>query len=256
MTKIAVISDIHGNADSLRLVLKQLKEKQVDLTVCLGDLLTYGTSPIEVIDLLLNYAEKNRLIMIKGNHDQFYFDILSGDFKHYSMPEFVLESIYWSAEKIASIKYESLFDWKESYSYQNIYFAHANPFKYGDWRYVEKQELVEEAFLTLLDKNFYCGIFGHSHRQLMLKRDDKLTDFSLDVSNLSFNNQQAVIINSGSIGQPRGRGYCYCLLDLKKEDINAKFISFQPDVEKLIRDLHSTDMSYDTKLKLCDYLRS
>ena len=50
MTKIAVISDIHGNADSLRLVLKQLKEKQVDLTVCQGDLLTYATSPIEVID--------------------------------------------------------------------------------------------------------------------------------------------------------------------------------------------------------------
>ena len=36
--KIAVFSDVHGNLKALRVVLNQIKEKNVDLTVFLGDI--------------------------------------------------------------------------------------------------------------------------------------------------------------------------------------------------------------------------
>ena len=36
--KIAVFSDIHGNLKALKEVLEQIKEKNVDLTVFLGDI--------------------------------------------------------------------------------------------------------------------------------------------------------------------------------------------------------------------------
>ena len=73
--KIAVISDIHSNADSLGIVLKKLKNEKIDITIILGDILTYGCQPLEVLSMLDKYRSENEVIFIKGNHDQFYFDL-------------------------------------------------------------------------------------------------------------------------------------------------------------------------------------
>ena len=67
--------------------------KNVDLLICLGDILTYGTQPNEVIDELLQYQKMNDLIMIKGNHEEFYFSSSKLSQQDYSLPDFVEESI-------------------------------------------------------------------------------------------------------------------------------------------------------------------
>ena len=61
--KIAVFSDIHGNLRALKTVLEQIKEKNVDLTVFLGDIFQRGNEEIECLELLKN----NEIICIKGN---------------------------------------------------------------------------------------------------------------------------------------------------------------------------------------------
>ena len=50
--KIAVISDIHSNIYALNEVLEDIKNKNVDIIVCTGDLVGYGTRPNEVIETL------------------------------------------------------------------------------------------------------------------------------------------------------------------------------------------------------------
>ena len=93
--KVAVISDIHGNADALEYALDEIKLLVPDVTIILGDILTYGCEPLEVLDVLNTYKESNHCIFIKGNHDQFYFDLESGKKSFaYSIPEFVSESIF------------------------------------------------------------------------------------------------------------------------------------------------------------------
>jgi predicted phosphodiesterase len=47
---IAVISDIHGNIFALKAVLEDIKNRNVDTIICLGDLVGYGPFPNEVID--------------------------------------------------------------------------------------------------------------------------------------------------------------------------------------------------------------
>jgi len=64
-TKIAVISDIHANADALTAVLEELKNKRVDITIFLGDILTYGCQPIEVLSILKEYESEHPAIFIK-----------------------------------------------------------------------------------------------------------------------------------------------------------------------------------------------
>ena len=61
--KIAVFSDVHGNLKALKTVLEQIKEKNVDLTVFLGDVFQRGNEEIECLELL----KDSEIICLKGN---------------------------------------------------------------------------------------------------------------------------------------------------------------------------------------------
>lgn len=61
--KIAVFSDVHGNLKALKAVLEQIKEKNVDQTVFLGDIFQRGDEEIECLELL----KDNKIICLKGN---------------------------------------------------------------------------------------------------------------------------------------------------------------------------------------------
>nr|MBP3598118.1 metallophosphoesterase [Eubacterium sp.] len=69
--KIAVFSDIHGNHEALKVALEQIKEKNVELTVFLGDIFQRGNEEIECLELLKcneirqisKYAEKRRRML-------------------------------------------------------------------------------------------------------------------------------------------------------------------------------------------------
>ena len=61
--KIAVFTDIHGNLNALKTVLGQIKEKNVDQKVFLGDIFQRGNEEIECLELLKNSGA----ICLKGN---------------------------------------------------------------------------------------------------------------------------------------------------------------------------------------------
>lgn len=61
--KIAVFSDIHGNLKALKAVLEQIKEKNADVTIFLGDIFQRGNEEIECLELIKNSG----IICLKGN---------------------------------------------------------------------------------------------------------------------------------------------------------------------------------------------
>lgn len=67
--RIALISDIHGNAIALEAVLAEVEGERVDRTICLGDVATLGSQPREVLDIL----RARRMVSVLGNHDEFLF---------------------------------------------------------------------------------------------------------------------------------------------------------------------------------------
>ena len=83
--KVIVISDIHSNAKSLEITFDKIINENFDLVVILGDLLTYGAEPNKTINLLKSFSKENECVFIKGNHDQFYFDIEDGFLGEYNL---------------------------------------------------------------------------------------------------------------------------------------------------------------------------
>ncbi len=66
MTRLAVLSDIHGNSFALAAVLQDIQDAGVDLMVNLGDIVSGGVDPRGTLELL--YA--NEMVTICGNHER------------------------------------------------------------------------------------------------------------------------------------------------------------------------------------------
>jgi putative phosphoesterase len=64
-TRIAVLSDLHGNSAATEAVLAAIDETAPDSIYCLGDLVGYGARPNETIDLIRGRA----IPTIMGNYD-------------------------------------------------------------------------------------------------------------------------------------------------------------------------------------------
>lgn len=70
MTRLAILSDIHGNADALRAVLADMLDFAPDLMINLGDVLSGPLDPMGTAELLDGVPN----LTIMGNHDRWLLD--------------------------------------------------------------------------------------------------------------------------------------------------------------------------------------
>ncbi|RUL84915.1 YfcE family phosphodiesterase [Tautonia sociabilis] len=66
MTRLGLISDVHGDPVGLELAWSHLMVMGADLIVCAGDLVGYGPFP----DRVLAFVTDRRIPSIRGNHDR------------------------------------------------------------------------------------------------------------------------------------------------------------------------------------------
>ena len=68
MTRLAALSDIHGNATAMEAVLKDIAREKPDAVLVAGDLVLNGPEPGLVVDVLRALADDGALV-IQGNTD-------------------------------------------------------------------------------------------------------------------------------------------------------------------------------------------
>ena len=68
MTRIAALSDVHGNALALEAVLSDIDRARPDVVMVAGDLVLNGPDPAMVVDVLRRLADDGALV-IAGNTD-------------------------------------------------------------------------------------------------------------------------------------------------------------------------------------------
>lgn len=94
--RIALISDLHGNEVALAAVTKDIAQRGVDTTLCLGDVATLGPNPRAVLSMLRDM----KCPCIMGNHDDF---LLSPDLvRAYTDIPIVVSAIDWSRAELSS----------------------------------------------------------------------------------------------------------------------------------------------------------
>ena len=66
--KIAIISDIHGNLEALKETLKDIKKRNVDKIICLGDIIMKGVHSKECVQLIKKECD----VVLRGNCDRHF----------------------------------------------------------------------------------------------------------------------------------------------------------------------------------------
>jgi len=255
--RIAVLSDIHGNADALALALADAEVGSADQIVILGDLLTYGMQPNSVLTLLDEVvANRPDIVFISGNHDAFYFGLESGDAGFYpNVPQFVRDTVYWTQEQIAGAQpLSQRYPWVKSQAINGVFHAHANPYEYGDWSYVSDVSSQSDAASILRRSGYRVGVFGHSHRAFaVIVKENEVRPFE-QRSWHELPDGAVVLVNPGAVGHPRGTGLSYAILDVDAMSLRVDIRAIPADFEPHRRAISEGDFSPQTRAKLISYL--
>ncbi|MFJ7826697.1 metallophosphoesterase family protein [Psychrobacillus sp. NPDC096623] len=102
MTRIAIISDIHGNLTALVSVLKDIEKRGVDQIYCLGDLVGKGPRGSECIELVRKHCDK----VIHGNWDVFIRDETDNEIIKWSQSQLTNEDFNYLASLPFHIEFE------------------------------------------------------------------------------------------------------------------------------------------------------
>lgn len=81
MSRILIMSDIHGNLSALNKIWETEKIEEFEGIVLLGDLIDYGPHSNEVVEKLKNLPKHKILVNIWGNHEK---AVVDGDDSRFS----------------------------------------------------------------------------------------------------------------------------------------------------------------------------
>ncbi|MBL8097827.1 MAG: metallophosphoesterase family protein [Anaerolineales bacterium] len=226
--RILVMSDIHGNYTALMAVLKDAGE--VDETWCLGDLVGYGPDPNAVVEEI---QEIKNLTCLMGNHDVAVIG---------KMP---LETFNGDAKK--SLAYH-----EKVLTATNMDFLRMLPSKpkvrgeativHGSPRDPLWEYILNGLSARLNFDHFdtpWCFI-GHTHIQSIFIKDEASDRVSLEQTrpNETIQLQPKLILNPGSVGQPRDRDprAAYAIYDTDARTWTPKRVAYNiAEVQERIR---------------------
>lgn len=183
MDKIAIISDIHGNLEALQSVLKDIKGKQINKIICLGDIIAKGTHQQECVELVKNSCD----IVLKGNCDEYF----TSDIDLSTKSKREVERINWNKSKLSNENINYLKTLPYCYEFymsgRLIRLFHAHPQKIDKFAgNIDTIDRLYELFLpsdnTISDLKADVVIYGHIHTPYVQKIYNRM------------------LINTGSIG--------------------------------------------------------
>jgi predicted phosphodiesterase len=213
---IAILSDVHANLEALLEVCKDLKARKVKSVLFLGDLVGYGPSPRECLEVVQRFE-----FCLLGNHDRAVVQGIPNNFnkiaRHAALwtrdqldPESMrLKSLRKAEYRRRQEAWDFLQRLKPSGVSHGWFCAHDNPINPGDDKYVQKQTVARQGFDANPDVRAF--FIGHSHVPVIYTYDERIKP----EPGRSYPFDRRCIVNVGSVGQPRDKDprACYLLLE-------------------------------------------
>ncbi len=219
--RLAVFGDIHANLEALQAVLADMEQRRIDRFMCLGDLVGYGASPNECIELVSALPRGNCIL---GNHDAAAVWLYSP----YSMSKDAQKAILWTMEQLSEANAAYLKKLRQKISMLDLLFVHANPYNPGAYRYVIDQKHALRSFAAVKSRLVFLG---HSHRPVLITKKNFLqANFTTPRGNkvLALHPRHKQIINPGSVGQPRDGDVraSYCVYDTRRNEVEFHRVDY------------------------------
>lgn len=227
MTKIAALSDIHGNTTALEAVLADAQKSEVDEYWLLGDILMPGTGRKNILQILDTLPITLRVL---GNWEESLWRACHRQLDE-SRPShrYLLRQCQYIMEELSVEEIEELQDYPLQVHRQfgdlKLGISHHLPDK--NWGR-ELIHLGKQEDFDRLVTNPDCdiAIYGHIHQQF-----------------LRYGSGGQLILNPGSIGQP------FFLSEHLRKDLRAQYMILEFD-EKGLKDVDFRRVDYDIEAEL------
>jgi predicted phosphodiesterase len=240
--RIAVLSDLHGAAEHARDALAAALAEGFDQLVILGDLLTYGPQPAEVLELAREATERHGALLIEGNHDQLYLELAGGSSDYFArLPDWIRDSVDYTLRQVGDVRALAELPWQHEWRSGPLLLAHANPFGPGDWTYLRDEPSFERACDVLADRGFRWGVFGHTHR---FQRHRSTAHHGVEA------------VTVGSLGQPRQRPQPvsqWAMLTLDGDALTVEQRIVPRGWDSLLAAIAASPLPDSTKQRLCSF---
>ena len=179
--RLALISDIHGNALALRAVFADIRRTGADRIICLGDVTTLGPEPEDCLAQLRD----RQVPSVLGNHDAFMLDPTLA--ASYTTIPIVLDSISWCRDRLSGADRDFIRTFPETIEIElggdaRILLFHGSPRSNTDEILATTADDRLDAMLGAERPVVMAG--GHTHVQMVRQHRGTL------------------VLNVGSVGMP------------------------------------------------------
>jgi predicted phosphodiesterase len=198
--KRAIISDIHGNLEALQAVLADIRAAGIESICCLGDIIGYGPNPRECVDLAMQFN-----FCVLGNHDQ------GALFDPEGFSSGAERAIFWTRGQLEATdedvdvrrkRWTFLCELPRQLREEQVLFVHGsarNPLN----EYVFPEDIYNPRKLGRIFSLIPRVCFqGHTHVPGVFTEDNRFLS-PAEVGGRYTLNSKKVMINVGSVGQPR-----------------------------------------------------
>ena len=223
--QLAVISDIHGNVSALEAVLSDIKRRDINRIVNLGDSLSGPFDAASTADLLL----KLDLPTVRGNHDRMLIDRppeAMGLWEKWILDELTERHLDWVRSLPEVMQVDELFLCHATPNSDDVnWLDHRGP----DNRLIERDLAEIEKWAN--DLNSQVILCGHTHAPRVVRLPDR-----------------RMIVNPGSVGCPAyldtrsdppfvhqtgSPDARYAILELREDDWNVLMVSVPYDPSRM-----------------------
>ncbi len=219
--RYAIISDIHGNLEALTAVLADIESNRIDRIVCLGDIVGYGADPIACLEKIRDLD----CDCIAGNHDWAAIERISIDFFN----AYAKAAALWTREQLSQEHKDWLANLPLTLKFDDYCISHGTFHQPEGFNYIQTVFDAQLSFEELRTRNAHLGFLGHSHVPVGFFDTDPIT-YTLD-QEIPTSEETAIIINVGSVGQPRDENpmASYCILDTEED--KARIVRLDYDLD-------------------------
>jgi diadenosine tetraphosphatase ApaH/serine/threonine PP2A family protein phosphatase len=215
-----IISDIHGNVHALDAVLAEAATIGYDRVLCLGDLVGYGADPSAVMARTLALPLSG---IVRGNHDK----VCAGLEPAVLFNEIARRSVDWTHEVLSPEELKTLAGLPKGPRVidEAVEICHGAPFDEDHYVFdsADAERAIEAATARI------C-LFGHTHLPAVFTTasDQATTADGLQDDELALPKTGPVLINVGSVGQPRDGDprAAYGVLDLERRTIRLRRVVY------------------------------
>lgn len=171
--RIAVIADIHGNLYAMQALIHEIDSWKPDRVIVLGDVVNRGPRPKECLEIILERAEKDGWLLVRGNHEDYVIDLACSNGDVSPFYNEVHQATKWTLEKL-DFDVSSLISMPPSQELNDpagnlTIFTHASQRGNRDGIY---PETTDDELREQIDGNASLFCVGHTHRPLIRKIDN------------------------------------------------------------------------------------